>query len=320
MMKLRVEDDRPEAFEPSGDGSGITGDAASPALRAEERDAAFLHALGERLRVLRARRGMARRVLSQHSGVSERYIAQLESGAGNISILLLRRISRALGVGLEELVTAQPERSMERVRLDQFLGGLSDTELTEARSLLGRRFGSAEARSRRNRLALIGLRGAGKSTLGRMLAARRGIAFVELDREVEREGGMDLRDIFETQGQEGFRRLERATLQRLVRDGEPAVIAAGGGIVAEAGTFGLLLDTCLCVWVRASPEEHMRRVMLQGDLRPMRDNNRSMDDLRAILASREALYAKADFTLDTSGRSPEECLEELMGLQDGAGG
>jgi XRE family aerobic/anaerobic benzoate catabolism transcriptional regulator len=186
--------------------------------------------------------------------------------------------------------------------------------MAEAREMLQRRFGRQESRTRARRLALIGLRGAGKSTLGRRLAEKLGVRFVELDREVEREGRMELSDIFAMHGQEGFRRLERASLERLVREDAAAVIAAGGGIVAEPATFGLLLDTCVTVWLRASPEDHMKRVIEQGDTRPMRDNKRAMDDLRAILDSRAPLYARADFTVDTSGRSIEQVLGALQAL------
>ncbi|MBX9700600.1 MAG: transcriptional regulator, partial [Acetobacteraceae bacterium] len=161
--------------------------------------------------------------------------------------------------------------------------------------------------------ALIGLRGAGKSSLGRALAARLGAGFVELDAEVEREGRMQLADIFALQGQEGYRRLERTALERLVRAEGRLVIATGGGIVTEPASFEFLLDTCVTAWLRASPEEHMRRVVAQGDTRPMReDAARAMDDLRAILASREALYAQADIRLDTDGRSVEACVEALL--------
>ncbi|HYI84393.1 MAG TPA: helix-turn-helix transcriptional regulator, partial [Acetobacteraceae bacterium] len=237
-------------------------DPATPAeRRSDASDEVFLRAVGERLRTLRARRGTTRRDLSHRSRVSERYIAQLEAGSGNISILLLRRIAGALGVGVEELVAERPERTVERLLLEQVVAHLPEARLAEARNLLLRHFGRrGEARSRGHRIALVGLRGAGKSTLGRMLAKRLGIGFVELDREVEREGRMELSDIFAMHGQEGFRRLEREALQRLVRDGTPAVIATGGGIVAEPATFEFLLDTCVTVWLRASPEEHMRRV------------------------------------------------------------
>jgi XRE family aerobic/anaerobic benzoate catabolism transcriptional regulator len=287
---------------------------ASASPRVAPGEAPFLRALGARLRLLRARRGVTRRDLAARSQVSERHIAQLEAGAGNISVLLLRRIARALGVPVETLAAERPEGSAERLLLEETVAALPEPRLAEARALLQRRFGTGEAPSRGARIALIGLRGAGKSTLGRMLAERLGVEFVELDREVEREGRAELSDIFARLGQEGYRRLERAALQRLMREGRPCVIAAGGGIVAEAASFGLLLDGCVTVWLRAAPEEHMRRVIAQGDTRPMRDSRRAMDDLRAILASREPLYAKADAVLDTTGRTPEESLGALLAL------
>jgi XRE family aerobic/anaerobic benzoate catabolism transcriptional regulator len=281
----------------------------SDRAHAEPENSAFL---GDRRRMLRARRGVTRRGLSRRSHVSERHIAQIEAGRGNISILLLRRIARALGLAMEELVGERPERSVERRLLEQVVAQLPEAQMTEARlaeacGLLLRHFRRREADSRSRRIALVGLRGAGKSMLGRMLAARLGIRFVK----VEREGRMDLSDLFAIHGQEGFRRLEREALQRLVREGEPAVIATGG-IVAEAPGFEFLLDTCTTIWLRASPAEHMRRIVEQGDTRPVRDNRRAMEDLRAILASREALYAKADLAIDTTGQAPEASLEALL--------
>jgi XRE family aerobic/anaerobic benzoate catabolism transcriptional regulator len=248
-------------------------------------DKAFLHALGQRVRLLRARRGMTRRILAAQSGVSERYISAVEAGTGNGSILLLRALAAALNVSLRALLEHEPEPAAAA---------------------------SDRAPDHRNRIALIGLRGAGKSTMGPLLAARLGIPVLELDREIEREAGLGLGEIMELHGQAGFRRLERTVLDRVIAIYPRAVIAAGGGIVAETATFERLLGACLTVWVKASPEDHMQRVIDQGDLRPMRDNRRSMADLRAILASREALYARADIQLETSGRTVAETLADLV--------
>lgn len=276
-------------------------------------DSEFLQQMALRLRTLRARRGVTRRDLARRSGISERYIAQLEAGSGNVSVLLLRRIARTLGIAPDALLSGRDERSAERLLVDQMLERLSDADLTTARALLQRHFGRKEAASRHRRIALIGLRGAGKSTLGAQLAARIEARFVELDREVEHEARMRVADIFALQGQDAYRRLERAALLRLVQAEERVVIAAAGGIIADSVTYELLLETCFTVWLRASPEEHMRRVAAQGDMRPMGENiARAMDDLRAILESREALYAQADITLDTTGRPEAECLSALL--------
>ena len=275
-------------------------------------EAALLQALGARMRTLRARRGMTQRALSLRSGVSERYIAQFEAGAGNVSVLVLHRIGAALGVPVAELVADPPEPPAELATLHGLLARLDAAQLAGARRVLAEWLGQPADRLRPSRIALIGLRGAGKSSLGRALAERRGVPFVELDGEVERQNRMDLRDIFEMHGQDGFRRLERQALEALLEDGRAMVLAAGGGIVAETATFELLLARCFTVWVRTSPEEHMQRVLTQGDHRPMRDNGDAMADLRAILASREALYARADLVVDNQGRSLSDSLEDLL--------
>jgi XRE family aerobic/anaerobic benzoate catabolism transcriptional regulator len=284
----------------------------APGGAADTRDnAAFLKAVGERTRTLRARRGMTRRLLAQHSGVSERYIAQLESGSGNASVLLLRAIAAALGVPTSALLA--PEND-DAALLQGVLARLSDAQLREARALLLGRFASAADEMRKSRVALIGLRGAGKSTLGRLLAAERGVPFIELDREIEREAGLTIGEIVELHGQPGYRRLERRVLEALLPANEAVVIAAGGSIVAEPGTFELLLSSCLVVWIRTTPKAHMDRVIAQGDLRPMADSRAAMDDLRAILASREALYARADHVLDTTDATVDESFAALRAL------
>ena len=278
-------------------------------------DDAFLRELGERLRTIRAQRGMPRRLLAKQSGVSERYIAQFEAGAGNMSLLLLRRLAGALAVPTAELVcSGHLARPVDHMLLDHLLSRLDDRQLAEARRLLGQRFAEPGG-ANDERIALVGLRGAGKTSLGERLAERRGVPFVELDREVERLSRMELRDIFETHGQDWFRRLEREALQGLIAAEPRVVIATGGGLVSEPATFEYLLAHCRTVWVRASPEEHMDRVVAQGDRRPMaHDRRHAMDDLRAILASREKLYAQADLVLDTSGRSLDESLSDLVAL------
>jgi len=281
--------------------------------KADDLDA-FLARLGERVRTMRSRRGMSRKVLARHSKVSERYLAQLEAGAGNCSIVLLRRIAGAMSVPVAELIDERPDRPVENLLLAQLLERLGPAELTRARELLLAQFGGPSSATRNGRIALIGLRGGGKSTLGRRIAADLKVPFVELDREIERQSGMALAEIFEMFGQETFRRMERAALESALAANPRFVLATGGSLVTEPGTFELLLTACLTVWVRAKPTEHMSRVVAQGDLRPMADNARAMDDLVAILASREPLYAKADLTLDTAGKTAPQSARELLDL------
>jgi XRE family aerobic/anaerobic benzoate catabolism transcriptional regulator len=273
-------------------------------------DAAFLARLGERVRDARARRGMTRKILARDSGVSERYLAQLERGRGNVSVLLLRQIALALNLPLAELAQDDNGQPVELMLIQQFLKRLPASRLSEVRARLMREFGSAYG-DRRDRIALIGLRGAGKSTLGAALARRVGIAFVELDREVEAEAGTSLHEIFLLHGQQGFRRYERRALERTLEKHERCVIATGGSLVSEPGTYDLLLSTCFTVWLKAAPEEHMARVAAQGDYRPMAGSREAMDDLRRILDGRARLYAQADLTIDTAGKSVDASLEEL---------
>lgn len=283
--------------------------AKPPALRDSD---AYLRRLGERVRNLRHQRGMSRKVLAQHAKVSERYLAQLEAGLGNCSIVLLRRIARAIGLPVTQLVQDGDEPPLDRVLLSQFLDRLPAPALAEARDFLLRRFGEPAEDLRGRRIALIGLRGGGKSTLGRMLAERLGVFFVELDREIETRSGASLSEIFEMFGQETFRRAEREALEDILRRRRHFVMATSGSIVTDPGTMELLLASCFTVWVRAEPEEHMRRVVAQGDMRPMAKSARAMEDLVAILKSREPLYAKAEAALVTSGKTPEQNLAELM--------
>jgi XRE family aerobic/anaerobic benzoate catabolism transcriptional regulator len=249
-----------------------------PLPREDLAESAYLARLGERVRAWRAEHRMTRKALALGSGVSERYLAQLEAGHGNISVLLLRKLSRAMQVPIETLVREQ----------------------------------SADGRDAR--VALLGLRGAGKSTLGEKLAQALAVPFLELDREVEKEAGAPLGEVFSIYGQEAFRRFERKALARVLHEHPQSVIAAGGSLVTDPDTYRLLLDHCTCVWLKATPEEHMARVMAQGDLRPFKSSPAALEEIRRLLADRDALYARADAVLSTSGRPMRRSLAELKAL------
>jgi XRE family aerobic/anaerobic benzoate catabolism transcriptional regulator len=284
-------------------------EAATSAPMQQADDAEFLVAMGRHVREARERRGMARKVLSQNAGVSERYLAQLEVGEGNASVLLLRSVARALGVPVTEFLDPR-EHSVEQRLIRRFLDRLPEHRLEDVVFRLMRDFGHEEA-ARKKRVALVGLRGAGKTTLGTALAREHGIPFVELDREIEREAGIALSEIFLLYGQAGYRRIERRCLERTIDAHAEMVMSVGGGIVSEPETYNLLLLNCFTVWVKASPDEHMARVIAQGDLRPMQGNTEAMDDLTRILEARVPLYRKADLTLDTTGETVAQSLHKL---------
>ena len=275
-----------------------------------KRERSSLAALGYKLRDARARRGLSRKLLAVDSGVSERYLAQLEAGRGNVSILLLRQIASALDLSLTELLAEDSGEDAELSLTTQFLKKLPRQKLAAVHSQLVRDYGNARD-ERMKRIALIGLRGAGKSTLGAKLAKTLGVPFIELDREVEREAGTSLSEIFLLYGQSGYRRYERRCLEKVLEKNERAVIATGGSIVSEPGTYELLLSTCFTVWLKAAPEEHMARVIAQGDMRPMAGNDQAMVDLRRILEGRAVLYRQADVVVDTAGKSAEKSLADL---------
>jgi len=287
----------------------IEAPAPSPPAEDATEDASLLANIGKRVREARERRGMARKNLSQHSSVSERYLAHLEAGEANVSVLLLRNVARALGMPLTELVDAQ-ESSVEQRLIRRFLDNLPERQLEDVVFRLMRDFGP-EAAARKRRLALVGLRGGGKTTLGSALADELRLPFVELDREIERDAGISLSEVFSLYGQTGYRRIERRCLERIIQSGKQLVMAVGGGIVSEAETYNLLLANCFTVWIKASPAEHMARVVAQGDFRPMQGNAEAMEDLNRILNAREPLYRKADVTLDTVGERSEQSLAKL---------
>lgn len=271
-------------------------------------DEGYLSLLGRRVRAAREARALSRKQLAEYAEVSERYLAQLESGSGNASVLILRRLAGALRLPMTELMAE--ERSPERQVLDRLLDSLPEPALSQALLRLQREFGAEEA-VRRKRIALIGLRGAGKSTLGASLAKQLRRPFVELDREIELEAGMGLSEIFMLYGPQGYRGFERRCLERIIGTHNDIVLSVGGGVVSEAETFQLLLANSLTVWLRASPAEHMSRVMAQGDMRPMKGHAQAMEDLKNLLTSRELLYARADITISTSGQTVEKSLAAL---------
>ena len=239
----------------------------------------YLSRLGDRVRAWRTENGMTRKTLSKASGVSERYLAQLEAGEGNISVLLLRKVAHAMGVPVENLVR--------------------------------------EDAADQKPVALLGLRGAGKSTLGAKLARQLGVPFVELDKEVEKEAGAKLGEVFALYGQDAFRRFERRALERVLSQHERAVIATGGGLVTDPSTYQLLQERCFCLWLKASPHEHMSRVIAQGDLRPFRSGmqgtgrSAALGEIEKLLEYREKLYGRADATIETSGRTVRQSLEQM---------
>jgi|SRR5688572_22974896 XRE family aerobic/anaerobic benzoate catabolism transcriptional regulator len=244
-------------------------------LTESQQESLYLSRLGERVRAWRIESGTTRKALAAASAVSERYLAQLEAGQGNISVLLLRRVARAMGVAVESLVKED------------------------------------DAAPQRERIALIGLRGAGKSTLGAKLAQLLHMPFVELDREVEQEAGAKLGEVFAMYGQDAFRRFERRALERVLEQHERAVIATGGSLVTDPANFELLLERCFCVWLKASPEDHMARVIAQGDMRPFKGRSAALDEIRKLLAERDTLYARAAAAIETTGKTVKQTLQEL---------
>ncbi|WP_375410857.1 helix-turn-helix transcriptional regulator [uncultured Methylobacterium sp.] len=276
---------------------------------AMEQESLFLAELGRRVRHARTVRGLSRKLLSQTSGLSERYIAQLESGQGNVSIILLRRVANAMGIRLDDLIADQEIPTDWHVLRD-LLGNASAEQIALAKGVLSGKTGAA-GEAVQPRVAVVGLRGAGKSTLGRRVADRLGWSFVELNAEIERENALSVKEIFAIYGQEGYRRLEQGALRRLTERPGPFVLATSGGIVAEPLTYDLLLQAFFTIWLRAKPEEHMRRVRDQGELPTTGDHASAMQELRAVLLSREPLYARASAVVDTSDVGVDVMVDRL---------
>jgi XRE family aerobic/anaerobic benzoate catabolism transcriptional regulator len=280
--------------------------------KAEDPGDIVLAELGERIRKMRVLRGMSRKILSKASGLSERYIALMESGGGNVSIMLLWRLANGMGAKLEDLIPSA-DSTPEWPVIRELLRGASKEQVARVKAVLSDKKGLTWGPDLQ-RVALIGLRGAGKSTLGRIVADRLGWTFVEVNRRIEQDNGLTIAEILALYGQEGYRRLEQAALRRLIEFPGPMVLATAGGIVVEPLTFDLVLSSFFTIWLKAKPHEHMRRVREQGDLRPMGDDRNAMQELRATLLSREPLYARARATVDTAGVSVERAAERLMNV------
>ena len=279
----------------------------------------FLIGLGDRVRALRSRRGMTRKALSAAADVSERHLANLEYGVGNASVLVLLQVAQALKCTLAELLGDPTTRSPEWLMIREMLENSDEATLRRVREAVGELLGTGGAHGkgksqRSSRVALIGLRGAGKSTLGRMLAEDLGFPFVELSREIEKFAGCSINEIQALYGQNAYRRYERRAMEEAIQIYPEAVIATPGGLVSDPATFNLLLAHCTTVWLQADPEDHMKRVAAQGDLRPMAGNKEAMQDLKGILAGRAAFYSKAEFRLDTSAAALEPTFAALRVL------
>jgi XRE family transcriptional regulator, aerobic/anaerobic benzoate catabolism transcriptional regulator len=270
--------------------------------------------VGRLVRLSRAKRGMTRRQLAHASGASERYLAQIEAGRGNPSVIMLSAIADALELPTIDLLPRANGRPAALTRILDVLGRAPASELPVIAELIEACAVERPAIDRARRIALIGLRGAGKSTLGRSLADGLGLPFIELDRLVEQDYGASISDLIEMAGLPTFRRYERTCLDRVIAEHEAAVIATAGGIVSDAETFALLLRRTHTVWIKARPQQHMVRVIGQGDFRPMAHNREAMADLVAILEARAADYARAEATLDTSDAAVEQSCGKLREL------
>lgn len=285
--------------------------ASGKAPEVEEKNP-FLVALGERVRALRARRGMTRKAVSAAADVSERHLANLEYGEGNASILVLLQVARALHCSLAELIGDVTTSSPEWLLIRELLETRDDASLRRVRVAIGEMLGTGGGNGTiSSRVALIGLRGAGKSTLGQMLADDLGFPFVELSREIEKFAGFSVSEIQALYGMNAYRRYERRALEETIQIYPEAVIATPGGLVSDPATFNQLLSHCTTVWLQADAEDHMKRVLAQGDLRPMAASKQAMEDLKGILAGRAAFYSKAQYKVDTSAQTLDMSFQIL---------
>ena len=278
----------------------------------ETRRSPFLEALGERVRTLRSRKGMTRRAVAVAADVSERHLANLEYGTGNVSVLVLLQVANALQCSLAELLGDVTTLSPEWLLIRELLSKRSEADLRRVRVQLSDMFGEGgNAQERKNRIALIGLRGAGKTSLGQRLANDMGFPFIELSREIEQFAGCQISEIHNLYGANAYRRYERRALEEAIQIYPEVVIATPGGLVSDSANFNLLLSHCTTVWLQADAVDHMGRVAAQGDMRPMAASREAMEDLKRILEGRSAFYSKADLAINTSARSEDQAFDAL---------
>jgi XRE family aerobic/anaerobic benzoate catabolism transcriptional regulator len=279
---------------------------------ADSKRSPFLESLGERVRTLRSRKGMTRRAVALAADVSERHLANLEYGTGNVSVLVLLQVAQALQCSLAELLGDVTTTSPEWLLIRELLSKRSEADLRRARVQLSEMFGEGgNAQERKGRIALIGLRGAGKTALGQRLADDLGYPFIELSREIEQFAGCQISEIHNLYGANAYRRYERRALEEAIQIYPEVVIATPGGLVSDSANFNLLLSHCTTVWLQADAADHMGRVAAQGDMRPMAASREAMEDLKRILEGRSAFYSKADLAINTSGRSEDQAFHAL---------
>ena len=297
---------------------GVADIGATTKAREERTDGGsegdFVAEVGRLVRLARAKRGMTRRQLAADSGASERYLAQIEGGQGNPSVIVLKTIAQAMDMHITELLPITGKRHEAAVRINELLRRLDASELPALEDLIEQRLAEGAASARARRIALVGLRGAGKTTLGQLLAKQLDWPFVEINRVIEQEYGASIAMLMDMSGVSAFRRHERAALENVIAAHDKVVIATAGGIVSDPDTYALLLRRTHTVWVQALPQEHMSRVIAQGDFRPMAENRAAMADLVAILDARSPDYAQAEAKLDTSGDTVKQSLSKLAKL------
>ncbi len=272
----------------------------------------FLASMGMRVRQLRSRKGMTRKAAALAAHVSERHLANLEHGVGNVSTLVLVELSQALECSIAEIIGDITTSTPEWLMIRELLSGKDEATLRNVRGAIQALLGSTSSFSgRKQRIALIGLRGAGKSTLGKMLSEFLGFQFLELSAEIEKFAGCSISEIQALYGQTAYRRYERRALEESIQIYTEAVIATPGGLVSDPANFNDVLTHCTTIWLQAAPEDHMNRVIAQGDMRPMASSKEAMEDLKAILSGREEFYSKADYKINTSAQSLEATFEIL---------